>query len=114
VADVAGERNGRVSATGLETLLSEFGVHVEPNQKVFTYPRTQARSDLPTDLTLGRFALCHAHRRERRASKPSNRNASLSGRWMLGRITDASRLDAGLVSVANVECEVAGVRVIAD
>lgn len=76
------------------------------------YFRTRVAT--PTDLTLGRFALCHAHRRERRASKPSNRNASLSGRWMLGRITDASRLDAGLVSVANVECEVAGVRVIAD
>jgi serine/threonine protein kinase len=68
----------------------------------------------PADLTIGGFALCHAHRHERRASKPSNRNASLSGRWMLGRITEVSRLDAGVVSVANVECEVAGVRVIAD
>jgi serine/threonine protein kinase len=68
----------------------------------------------PADLTIGALALCHAYRRERRANKPSNRNASRSGRWMLGRITEVARLDAGLVSVENVECEVAGVRVIAD
>jgi hypothetical protein len=66
------------------------------------------------DLTIGALALCHAHRRDRQASKPSNRNASLSGRWMLGQITGVSRLGAGVVSVANVECEIAGVRVNAD
>jgi serine/threonine-protein kinase len=65
------------------------------------------------DLALGAIALCHAHRHERRATTPSNRNTSLSGRWMLGRVTEISRLDAGLVSVANVECEIAGVRVLA-
>jgi len=63
------------------------------------------------DLTLGALALCHTHRHERRAERPRNRNASRSGRWMLGRVTAVGRLDDGLVSVANVACEVAGVRV---
>jgi hypothetical protein len=76
------------------------------------YFRTRVAA--PADLTIGAFALCHVHRNERRATTPTSRNASVSGRWMLGRVTEISGLDAGVVSVANVECEVAGVRVIAE
>ena len=64
------------------------------------------------DLAVGAFALCCAGFGDRAAVQLIGR-ATRTSPWILGRITDVSRLDAGEVEVADVRCDAAGVRAIA-
>ncbi|HUJ62522.1 MAG TPA: hypothetical protein VLX92_28670, partial [Kofleriaceae bacterium] len=65
------------------------------------------------DLTIGQLAFCQAPAYLDKASAPKTRAIARTEPWMMGRISNVAQLDSGQVSVANVVCDLAGVRVIA-
>jgi len=71
----------------------------------------KSRIAIRDDLAIGAMAFCQAPSYLRHAEKPKDRAFARTQPWMLGRVTDVSKLDAGQVSVADVVCDVDGVRV---
>jgi serine/threonine protein kinase len=72
----------------------------------------RTRMARPADLTIGALAFCRTNGAE--GKKPNDRAEARTEPWMLGRVTEVSRLDAGEVSIANAVCELGAVRVAID
>jgi protein kinase-like protein len=74
----------------------------------------RTRIATPADLTLGARAFCRVDSYLRTTAVPKEREESRTRPWMLGRVTDGSRLAAGEVSIANAICPLGAVRVSRD
>jgi hypothetical protein len=76
------------------------------------YWRTRVAT--PGDVAVGALAFCRSEYHAAEGKTPTDRSESRMRPWMLGRVTDVSRLDAGEVTIANTRCELAAVRVAVD
>jgi serine/threonine protein kinase len=73
------------------------------------YWRTRAAT--PDDLAVGALAFCRCEYHATEGKPPADRTESRMRPWMLGRVTDVTRLDAGEVTIASTRCAIGAVRV---
>jgi hypothetical protein len=78
-------------------------------EKVTTEHYWRTRAAVAADLALGGLAFCLTT--GVRATPPRERHAARSNGWMMGYVSDVTRLAAGEVSVADAACDLGAVRV---